>query len=148
MEKVQGVTPVESLQMCTVHLHHSTMSQEGRLHQWHHSRKWERHQEAIQDIQQHHWKYTRKPEAESNKELANSFADFFIQKVQKIRDSLEHHPKYDPSKSTTRLREVIRQFREVSEDEVKMIINRKAIRSCESYPIPTSLLKQILQAVI
>ena len=55
--------------------------------------------------------------------MANNFADFFIQKIQKIRDSLEHHPKYDLSKSTTRPREVLRQFREVSEDEVKEIIN-------------------------
>ena len=37
------------------------------------------------------------PEAELDEELANDFTDFFIQKIQKIRDSLEHHPKYDPS---------------------------------------------------
>ena len=39
------------------------------------------------------------PDWESDEELANDFADFFIQKIQKTRDSLEHHPKYDPSKS-------------------------------------------------
>ena len=35
------------------------------------------------------------PNSESDEELANNFADFFIHKIQKIRDSLEHHPKYD-----------------------------------------------------
>ena len=88
------------------------------------------------------------PDSESDEELANEFADFFIQKMQKIRDSLEHHPKYDMRKSTTRPREVLRQFREVSEDEVKKIINGMATKSCKSDPIPTSLLKQILPAVI
>ena len=88
------------------------------------------------------------PETESDEELSNDFADFFIQKIQKMRDSLEHHTKYDPSKSTRRLSEVIRQFREVSEDEVKKIINGMATTSCESDPVPTTLLKHILPVVI
>ena len=87
-------------------------------------------------------------EAEADEELANDFIDCFIQKIQKIRDSLEHNPKYDPIKSTTRLRELIRQFREVSKDDIKKIMNGMATTSCESNPIPTSLLKQILPAVI
>ena len=88
------------------------------------------------------------PDSESDEELANNFADFFIQMIQKKRDSLEHHMKYDPRKSTTRPREVLRWFIEVSEDEVKKIINGMATKSCESDPIPTSLPKQILPAVI
>ena len=118
-ESISSHTNGEPLKMHS-DLQHSTTRQEGRLHQHHHSRKQERQQETIQDIKQHHWKHLRKPlpEAESDEELANNFADFFIQKIQKIRDSLEHHLKYDPSKSTTRQREVIRQFREVSDDEV------------------------------
>ena len=43
---------------------------------------------------------------------------------------------------------MLRQFREVSEDKVKKIINGMATKSCKSDPIPTSLLKQILSAVI
>ena len=78
------------------------------------------------------------PDSESDEELANNFTDFFIHKIQKIRDSLEHHPKYDPRESTTRPKEMLSQFREVSEDEVKKIINRMATISCESDPIPTS----------
>ena len=88
------------------------------------------------------------PELKSDEKLANNFADFFIQKIQKIRDSLEHHPKYDLSKSTTRLRELLSQFMEVSEDEVKKIKKGMTTKSCESDPIPTSLPKQILPAAI
>ena len=88
------------------------------------------------------------PDLESDEELANNFTDFFIHKIQKIRDSLEHHPRYDLRESTTRPKEMLSQFREVSEDEVKKIINRMATKLCESDPIPTSLLKQILPAVI
>ena len=87
-------------------------------------------------------------DSESDEELGNNFADFFIHKIQKIRDSLENYPKYDPRKFNTRPKEVLRQFREVSEDEVKRIINGMATKSCGSDPIPTSLLKQILPAVI
>ena len=87
-------------------------------------------------------------DSESDEELANNFADFFIHKIPKMRDSLEHHPKYDPRKSTTRPKEVLSQFSKVSEDEVQKIINRMATKSCVSDPIPTSLLKQILPAVI
>ena len=50
--------------------------------------------------------------------------------------------------STTRPKEMLSLFREVSEDEVKKIINRMATKSCDRDPIPTSLLKQILPAVI
>ena len=59
------------------------------------------------------------PDLESDEKLANNFADFFIHNIQKIRDSLEHHPKYDPRKSTTRPKEVLSQFREVSEGGMK-----------------------------
>ena len=88
------------------------------------------------------------PESKSDDKLANNFANFFIQKIQKIGDSLEHHPKYEMSKSTTRLREVLSQFRELSEDEVEKIIKGMTTKSCKSDPIHTSLLKQILPAVI
>ena len=88
------------------------------------------------------------PDSESDEEVANDFSDFFIQKIQKIRDSLKIHQKYDPSKSTTRLGQVLRQFREVSEDEVKKIINGMATKSYKGDPIPTPLLKQILPAGI
>ena len=59
------------------------------------------------------------PDSKSDEELANNFTDFFIHKIQNIRDSLEHHPKYDPRESTTRLKEMLSQFKEVSEEEVK-----------------------------
>ena len=37
------------------------------------------------------------PESESDEEVANDFADYFTHKIKKIRDSLEHHLKYDLS---------------------------------------------------
>lgn len=37
------------------------------------------------------------PETDTDEELANHFADFFINKIQKIRDALQHHPFYEPT---------------------------------------------------
>ena len=85
------------------------------------------------------------PDSESDEELANNFADFFIHKMQKIRDSLEHHPKYDLRKSTTRPKEVLRQLSKVSEDEVKKIINGTTTKSCKSDLIPNSLWNRFYQ---
>ena len=37
----------------------------------------------------------------SDKELADEFASFFLSKIVKIREELDHHPLYQPSKSDT-----------------------------------------------
>ena len=41
------------------------------------------------------------PNCDSDKNLADDFADFFIGKIEKkIRDNLNHHPKYKPAMNT------------------------------------------------
>ena len=35
------------------------------------------------------------PETSSEDKLAEDFADFFIYKIQKIRDALDYHPTYE-----------------------------------------------------
>ena len=37
------------------------------------------------------------PPNHSDDELANMFADYFMEKIEKIRSSLDDHPKYEPS---------------------------------------------------
>ena len=36
------------------------------------------------------------PDAESDEELANTFADYFIEKIGKIRDELNSYPEHSP----------------------------------------------------
>ena len=59
------------------------------------------------------------PSQTSDKDLAEEFADFFMDKIQKIRDNLTGYPTYEPTKKiTTRLAE----FRPFEQTEVKKII--------------------------
>ena len=34
---------------------------------------------------------------QSDDDMANMFADYFMEKIEKIRSSLDDHPKYEPS---------------------------------------------------
>ena len=55
----------------------------------------------------------------SDKDLAEEFADFFMDKIQKIRDNLTGNPTYEPTKKiASRLIE----FRPFDQTEVKKII--------------------------
>ena len=56
------------------------------------------------------------PNHTSNKDLAEEFADFCMDKMQKIRDNLTGNPTYEPTKKiTSRLAE----FRPFDQTEVK-----------------------------
>ena len=85
------------------------------------------------------------PKHDSNDQFAEEFANYFMDKIKKIRDDLEHHPKYIPS---VREVESFSNFRLMTKDEVSTIICKMASKSCELDPIPTMLLKEILPSII
>ena len=72
-------------------------------------------------------------------------SDLFIGKIEKIRQELDNKPEYKPTPSNT---PKLNSFKVITEDEVKSIINKLANKSCELDPVPTSLLKAILPAVL
>ena len=81
----------------------------------------------------------------TEQELANEFADFFIQKIIKIREELDDYPTYQPSDLHV---PKFNSFNEICKDQVqKMIISTKS-KSCELDPIPVTLLKSILPRVL
>ena len=41
------------------------------------------------------------PYAESDEALANTFADYFMKKISKIRDEVQGHPEYSPEHRNT-----------------------------------------------
>ena len=55
---------------------------------------------------------------ENDKEMANAFADYFMDKIKGIRDSLQHHPIYQPKNSEC-IKNKLTEFNEVSEDYIK-----------------------------
>ena len=81
----------------------------------------------------------------SDKDLAEEFADFFMGKIQKIRDNLTRNPTYEPTKKiTTRLAEC----RPFDQTEVKKIILSMKSKSCKLDAPPTRLLKECLEDIL
>ena len=81
------------------------------------------------------------------KKLANEFNRFYIDKVIKIRDSIEQTTEesiyYRPFQG-----ERFMDFRLVTEDEVHKIIKEKGIKTCIEDPIPSRLLKESLDIAV
>ena len=77
------------------------------------------------------------PEDDSNndKDLDNSFADFFQSIIEAYNPEISSAPK-------------LCQFTPMTESEVKIIIMLMKSKSCEIDPIPTHLFKQLLHSVI
>ena len=85
------------------------------------------------------------PNHTSDKDLAEEFADFFMDKIQKIRDNLTENPIYEPTKKiTSRLTE----FRPFDQTEVKKIILSMKSKSCELDALPTRLLKECIEDIL
>ena len=80
-----------------------------------------------------------------NEDLANKFADFFLNKIKKIRLDLEGCPKYEPQERDCK---ILENFAPLSEDEVKSIICDMPSKTCELDVIPTKVFKNVLGAII
>ena len=78
------------------------------------------------------------PTRRSDKELADKFANFFFSKIVKLREELDHHPLYQPSKSVI---PKFSNFRKLEEDQVKKLVMNTKSKSCELDPMLTTLLK-------
>ena len=89
--------------------------------------------------------YIPLPATLSDEELANDFVDYFMNKIQSIRDSLGTHSKYlAPPGNTPNFS----MFEPLSTSNVMEIILDMKTKLCEIDPIPTKLLKEILSSVI
>ena len=85
------------------------------------------------------------PPSSSDEELANDFADYFMNKIQSITYSLDTHSKYSaPPENAPNFSA----FEPLSTSDVTKIILGMKTKLCEIDPIPTKLLKEILPSVI
>ena len=80
------------------------------------------------------------PDAESDEALANTFADYFMEKISKIRVELHSDPEYSPEHRDI---DQLVQFHPVSAEYISKKIRQMASKSCELDPIPTTLLKRL-----
>ena len=85
------------------------------------------------------------PKSESGDQLAENFADFFMEKIKKIHDSLQDYDVYKPCDIESNK---FSEFVPLLEHEVAATIGKMASKSCEIDPIPTTLLKKVLPSVI
>ena len=81
------------------------------------------------------------PEHNDSEQLANEFADFFMEKIRKIRNSLDTYPIFNPHGP---VKASFDSFKPVSIDDIVRLVRSMPTKSCESDAIPTSLLKEIL----
>ena len=79
------------------------------------------------------------PESESDLKLAENFADFFLNKIEKIRSELSHVQKYIPTGSAPG---ELTEFRPLLCDEVIALLKRSKATTCDSDPVPSSLIKE------
>ena len=69
------------------------------------------------------------PDNTGDEKLANNFADYFIQKIQKIQDNLDDYPKFKPRRNSTIT--PLNNFELTTADEVTKIIKEMKTKSCE-----------------
>ena len=81
------------------------------------------------------------PPGRKDTELADEFADFFLDKIRRIRDDLADCRTYTPIEIEV---EPLENFNPLSVGEVVSIIRSMPTKSCESDVLPTSLLKRSL----
>ena len=85
------------------------------------------------------------PKHENEENLANEFADYFIGKIEKMRQELNTNSRYTPSNDNIL---ILSRFTEVTQDEVQKFIMNLATKNCELDCIPTATLKQVLPALL
>ena len=77
--------------------------------------------------------------------MADDFANFFINKIKKIRDALDQHLIYSPTEAKG---PKFAHFREISENEVPTIIKKMPAKSCELDAWEASLMKRAFPKMI
>ena len=79
------------------------------------------------------------PDSSDDSALATEFADFFIEKITKIRDELRHVPRYTPSEGVT---SKFSCFTELSQEQTSKLIKSSKPTTCNTDPIPSSIIKE------
>ena len=82
----------------------------------------------------------------SDEELTDQFSEFFMDKITKIRQGLDIHPKYEPPyrQGLNHLEE----FNRMGNDEVLAMIKSMTAKTCGSDPLPSSLFKDLAPHMI
>lgn len=94
----------------------------------------------------HRTKIPALPDYENISSLADSFGNYFKEKIDKIRSSFSTSP--NNATHTRDLSSKLKHFELVSEKDIYDLINSCSNKTCDLDPIPTSLLKQHIDILI
>ena len=86
------------------------------------------------------------PPSKADEVLAEEFADYFLNTIKTIRDTLDCYEKYQPIDDGKTPQ--ISKFYEPTEAELEIVIRSMPTKGCELDPIPTKIFKQILSNII
>ena len=88
------------------------------------------------------------PESNNVKSLCEHFAKYFCDKIRAIRANFSNQVDDVPSVQKPKIRNKLFNLEPASEDEVRKIIMKSASKSCDLDPIPTNILKALLDILI
>ena len=80
------------------------------------------------------------PECDSDEELVESFASFFLDKIKKIHDNLDTHPLFLPDKRNI---PGLTEFKPMSDEEILKVINEMPNKHCDLDPVPFTIFKKL-----
>ena len=81
------------------------------------------------------------PKGTTDSQLAEDFADFFLEKIDKIREGFTNLPAYEPNKRDT---PKLKNFTTITQNQLEKTIKEMSTKSCQLHVIPTDKLKKIL----
>jgi hypothetical protein len=85
------------------------------------------------------------PEEQNSEDLAESFVEFFYEKIVKIRTSLADCRRFEPELSCTTS---FSEFAQIPEDHIRRFIMKSKPTTCFTDPLPTTLLKEHLDVLL
>ena len=88
------------------------------------------------------------PESNNVKSLCEHFVKYFCDKIRTIRANFSNQVDDVPSVQKPKIRIKLFNLEPASEDEVRTIIMKSASKSCDLDPIPTNILKALLDILI
>ena len=77
--------------------------------------------------------------SDNDKNLADNFASFFINKIRDIRDQLNEYPKYDLRADAKAISMPLSKFSQMSAEDITSIVSSMASKSCALDVVPSNL---------
>ena len=85
------------------------------------------------------------PEHTSDDNLVEDFANFFLEKITKIRESLKDKPIYTPTPMDA---PKLQEFKALEENDVHRVILSLRTKTCKLDPVPTTIFKMLLPKIL